>query len=264
MSNYTAFWTEGSSNTSWCNLDTSSVMDPESSCVLGLWSSDTHLWATQPGVCYTMNHPSWSTAILMLLQQHQWCFRLLFSPAALWLQGGWGTDAETVLRSPCSTFRLYSSVSSRYLAFLHSWASSISGPGFWVPLFSSSDEDDVPPGVELVFAQLNACANGVCYCLQHLVMVPPVPPLSQGFRAAAQDVLQGRYLPIWSSGTRTGVFVHPGIIGGSRDIYQRLQERGDELNYFWQPLLGCSERAWHWSSSAWLCRLCCLKKHLMH
>lgn len=41
------------------------------------------------------------------------------------------------------------------------------------------------PFVELVFAQLNATADGVSYCLQHLVMTAPAPPLSQGFRAAA-------------------------------------------------------------------------------
>lgn len=31
-------------------------------------------------------------------------------------------------------------------------------------------------GVKLVFAQLNATADGVSYCLQHLVMEQPVPP----------------------------------------------------------------------------------------
>lgn len=39
--------------------------------------------------------------------------------------------------------------------------------------------------VELMFAQLNATADGVSYRLQHLVMTTPAPPLSQGFWAAA-------------------------------------------------------------------------------
>lgn len=42
----------------------------------------------------------------------------------------------------------------------------------------------------LVFTLLGSWEDGVSYCLQHLVIAPPIPPLSQGFRAAAQDMLQ--------------------------------------------------------------------------
>lgn len=37
----------GFSNPMWCNLDTTSVMNPGSHSILGLWSSDTLTWATQ-------------------------------------------------------------------------------------------------------------------------------------------------------------------------------------------------------------------------
>lgn len=50
---------------------------------------------------------------------------------------------------------------------------------------------DVLPCVELMFSCLDPSADSVCYCPLHLIIVPPVPPLSDSFRAAAQDELEG-------------------------------------------------------------------------
>lgn len=97
-----------------------------------------------------------------------------------------------------------------------------------------SDKRGDLPRVELMFACLGSCAEGVCSCPQRLVVAPPVPLLQPELLAAAQDVL----LP-WLSG-HAGVLATPSqrrLAGLGRDTQHPAMDQQLDRSWFRPPEL---------------------------